>query len=67
MLAPEELRGGHPLLRVLDADAEDLFRLLDLAQVHARALPPGGHLGAGRFPQDPGPLLRWRRLGQRPI
>ena len=34
--AAEELGGGQPLLRVLDADAEDLFGLLDLAEVDAR-------------------------------
>src|SRR6185436_3377716 len=31
----EELGRGHALLRVLDADAKDLFGLLDLADVHA--------------------------------
>jgi hypothetical protein len=36
-------------------------------QQHEGLLPPGGHLGAGRLPQDRGPLLRWRRLGQRPV
>ena len=39
--AAEELRGGHALLRVLDADAEDLFGLLDLAEVDARASRAG--------------------------
>ena len=34
--AAEELRRGDALLRVLDADAEDLLGLLDLAEVHAR-------------------------------
>ena len=39
--AAEEVRRGDALLRVLDADAEDLLGLLDLAEVHARAARAG--------------------------
>ena len=38
-----------------------------LLQQHESPLPPGGHLSASRFPQDPGPLRGRRRLGQCPV
>ena len=46
--AAEQLRRGDALLGVLDADAEDLLGLLDLAEVDARAAEQPEALGDER-------------------
>ena len=38
-----------------------------LLQQHERPLPSRGYLHASCFPQHPGPLTGWRRLGQCPV
>jgi hypothetical protein len=63
---PEQCRVG---LGDLERDLGPLPLASDqlqcLLQVHACHLAPGGRLRAGRFPQNPGPLPRRWRLGQR--
>jgi hypothetical protein len=65
---PEQRRVGlGHLQRDLGAPARAGGRPQRLLQQHEGPVPPGGHLRARRFPQDHGPPLRRRRLGQRPV